>query len=122
MSGRIPTSSQRRGFTFIPICLLLAVSLFFAACSGGAKHEGTPGAETKTEAIDEHGESEAAEWKSAESREELIEKMSDRNRRYWRADYINAALSAHPADALPLVRARHFILPITGDHFPNSKG
>ncbi len=55
MSGQIQTSSQRKGFTFTIICLLLAVSLFSAACSGGgAKNEEKAGAETKTEAKEEH--------------------------------------------------------------------
>jgi len=57
MSGQIQTSSQRKGIPFIIICLLLAVSLFFAACSGGgAKSEEKAGAVTKTEAKEEHGE------------------------------------------------------------------
>jgi len=56
MSGQIQTSSQRNGFALI-ICLLLAVSLFSAACSGGGAKSGEKaGAETKTEAKEEHSQ------------------------------------------------------------------
>ena len=58
MSGQIQTLSQRKGFAFIVICLLLAVSLFSAACSGGGatKSGEKAGAETKTEAKEGHSE------------------------------------------------------------------
>jgi len=57
MSGQIQTPSQRNGFTLIIICLLLAVSLFSAACSGGGAKSGEkPTAETKAEAKEEHSE------------------------------------------------------------------
>lgn len=58
MLGQIQTSSQRNSTTFITICLLLAVSLFSAACSGGGatKSGEKPTAETKAEAKEEHSE------------------------------------------------------------------
>jgi cobalt-zinc-cadmium efflux system membrane fusion protein len=58
MSGQIQT--KRQAFTFL--CLLLALSLLFAACAGsGARNEEKAGAETKTEAKAEHGEGDEVE-------------------------------------------------------------